>query len=140
LNEAQLLREVLGVAAKHKVLAYHSYGPPVSTKGFPDLVIVGEHGVIFAELKSDDGETSAEQDLWIWTLAAAGFPCQLWRPEDLDSGEIEQLIRSVALSCLYADENHHIAVPAVAAASTHRGKALPSHAWGPDPDAGYPIA
>jgi hypothetical protein len=96
LRESEFLREVLARAKKQKVQAFHSYGPPVSTKGFPDLVLAGEHGLAFTELKSEDGETSAEQDLWIWILACSGHPVHLLRPMDLDNGVVDELLRSIA--------------------------------------------
>jgi hypothetical protein len=58
-------------------------------RGFPDLVSAGRRGVLFAELKMPDGETSAEQDLWAWTLRKAGQAWVLWEPADLDNGVID---------------------------------------------------
>lgn len=55
--------------------------------GFPDLIIVGIGGVIFAELKGADGDTSAYQDRWLWYLARTQNVA-VWRPEDLGSGVI----------------------------------------------------
>jgi hypothetical protein len=57
-------------------------------KGMPDVVLAGRGGLIFAELKSEDGETTPEQDLWIWTLDRAGIRWELWRPIDLTTGII----------------------------------------------------
>jgi hypothetical protein len=68
--------------------------------GLPDLIIVGSQGVIFRELKSEKGETTAEQDYWGWLLGLAG-PLgrprlhDIWRSADWDSGligrEIDQI-------------------------------------------------
>lgn len=55
--------------------------------GFPDLVIATRGGIIVAEVKSQDGETSAEQDLWLWTL---GGMAVIWRPADWESGLIDR--------------------------------------------------
>lgn len=57
-------------------------------KGFPHLVIVGPGGLIIREVKSADGETTAEQDLWAWAIRSTGENgqsrneplWQLWRP------------------------------------------------------------
>lgn len=95
MNEAQLLREVLDLAKKYGVLAFHSYGPPVSTAGFPDLVLAGQHGVVFAELKSDSGQTSAEQDLWAWNLQQSGQKYVVFRPMHLETGAIDTMVRSI---------------------------------------------
>jgi hypothetical protein len=70
--------------------------------GFPDLVIAGDRGVIFAELKMPGQDTTAEQDLWGWRLinawqvyALAGCPPRPWRiwtPADLADGTIETVL------------------------------------------------
>lgn len=101
MSEAELLSEIvklcqqLGLLYHHCTSSTRCRGPA----GFPDLVIVGRLGVFVAELKSDDGETSAEQDLWLWTLNAAGEtarrPGQLWRPADLDSGYIRRALEAI---------------------------------------------
>lgn len=56
---------------------------PVSAdgKGFPDLVLVRDR-VIYAELKSDSGRLSSEQEAWLEDLAAAGAETYVWRPSD----------------------------------------------------------
>jgi hypothetical protein len=64
-------------------------------RGFPDLVIAGPAGVIFAELKVADRDTGPLQNLWLWTLDSAVGRSALvhavkWRPADLDSGVIRQ--------------------------------------------------
>jgi hypothetical protein len=48
------------------------------------------------------GETSAEQDLWAWTLAQAPLcPCsdcqvyRLWTPAQLEDGTIERELRDL---------------------------------------------
>lgn len=91
MSEAELVAEILKLIAKAGLLVHHCRdsrhceGP----KGFPDLVIVGPQGVIFREVKSEHGETSADQDRWGYRLAwIAGYvgPLTLfgvWRPEDL---------------------------------------------------------
>ena len=61
-------------------------------KGFPDLVIAGPGGLILAELKTQDGQTTAEQDLWLWTLDHAAM---IWRPADLEDNVIESALRRI---------------------------------------------
>lgn len=63
-----------------------------SAAGFPDLVLVHPRlGIIYAELKSDTGKTSPEQDAWIDAINTAakamglrGRPAIVWRPRDWD--------------------------------------------------------
>jgi hypothetical protein len=54
--------------------------------GWPDLVMWSERQkrLIFAELKSESGKTSPEQDDVIASLRAAGQEVYVWRPSDLD--------------------------------------------------------
>lgn len=84
MTEAQLqeavrkLCRLLGVLAFHAHDSRRSWGP-----GFPDLVLAGPGGILFRELKSATGDTSAQQDLWGWTLCKAGADWAVWRPADL---------------------------------------------------------
>lgn len=69
-------------------------------KGFPDLVLVRRGRLIFAELKSDKGRLSDEQNLWFDTLLPVirnnpTVHALVWRPKDWLSGEIEQTLRPV---------------------------------------------
>ena len=52
-------------------------------KGFPDLVMVHQQRgeLIFAELKSERGRTTSEQDAWHHALARCGR-VHVWRPSD----------------------------------------------------------
>jgi len=51
-------------------------------KGFPDLVLVHRFAreKIFAELKTDKGRTTPEQDDWLEILGGV-----VWRPRDIDA-------------------------------------------------------
>jgi hypothetical protein len=59
--------------------------------GFPDLVMVRDRIVIYAELKSDGGRLSDAQKDW---LAVLPNSC-VWRPVDWKSGEIERILRGL---------------------------------------------
>src|SRR3990167_8105053 len=48
-------------------------------KGFPDLVMVREGRLIFAECKSEKGKVSPEQDKWLTTLAATNAEVYTFR-------------------------------------------------------------
>lgn len=55
-------------------------------KGFPDLVLVHPiRGVLFRELKTDRGQVSKEQALWINYLGVARANVTVWRPRDWDT-------------------------------------------------------
>lgn len=57
-----------------------------SVKGWPDLFIwnptAGWH--LVAELKTEKGKTTPEQDEVLDELRCAGLPAFVWRPSDLD--------------------------------------------------------
>lgn len=69
--------------------------PVTGDVGFPDLVLAHERrGVVFAELKSARGRTSAGQDEWIRVLRSAGSRVFLWRPADVEG--VEAVLKGVA--------------------------------------------
>jgi hypothetical protein len=69
-------------------------------KGFLDTVMVRRSRLIFAELKSDDGELTPEQNLWVHDLVSlrdslledsGPVEVYVWRPADWD--EIVRILR-----------------------------------------------
>jgi hypothetical protein len=62
--------------------------------GFPDLVLVRDGRLIFAELKGDGGRIRSEQAEWLTALHKVGIPVEahVWTPEDWTSGRIEQIL------------------------------------------------
>lgn len=62
--------------------------------GLPDLIIVGIHGVIFAELKTGGGGIEPAQQTWRYTLLASGQLWQLWRPADWPDS-IETMLKAI---------------------------------------------
>jgi hypothetical protein len=67
---------------------YHTWRSIKSVKGFPDLVLVRDNRIIFAELKGADKKKqklSLEQALWIQALQKAVKEVYVWRPQDIDS-------------------------------------------------------
>lgn len=59
--------------------------------GFPDLVLVRGDRLVFAELKSETGQLTAEQEAWRDALRATHGECYLWRPSDWP--QIEEVLR-----------------------------------------------
>jgi len=104
-TEAELQQNVIDLCRWLKLRVAHfrpamtkagNWITPVAADGagFPDLVIVGRGGVIFAELKSAKGRLSHEQQEWIGDLHMASQRVVVWRPEHWMSGEIERELRS----------------------------------------------
>jgi hypothetical protein len=63
-------------------------------RGFPDLVVLGPRGWLTAEFKSPDGETTADQDRWIWTAWQSGLAIPVLRPADKE--QLAVLLKSIA--------------------------------------------
>lgn len=83
----EILCERLGLRYHHCRHAYSCSGQA----GFPDLVIAGVHGVIFAELKlSSYHKRNSQQSVWFHTLEASGQNYRLWTKQDLKDGIIER--------------------------------------------------
>ena len=51
-------------------------------KGFPDLILIKDGRVIFAELKTQNGKISDDQKDWHARAADNGVRVHVWRPED----------------------------------------------------------
>jgi hypothetical protein len=97
-TEKELQRRVEAQCSRRGLLWHHCRDPRLScrgSRGFPDLVIAGPGGVIFTELKADDGDTSAGQDAWIWTLTASGAIAVVMRPADLATGRITERLEEI---------------------------------------------
>lgn len=67
--------------------------PMSGEKGFPDLVLIRPPRLIFAELKSEKGRLSLDQELWLADLEEipTGIEVYLWRPNDID--EIQAILK-----------------------------------------------
>lgn len=94
MNERELVEEILAECERLKLRVSRTprsdrAGIRAGGRGWPDLVIASERGIIFRECKSDVGETSADQDMWIWLLDTNGLNIAIWQPSDWDSGKIQ---------------------------------------------------
>ena len=95
LAEKDFQSQVIALAKGEGWLTYHVYDSRRSEAGFPDLVLAHpERGVIFAELKTDSGNTTDAQDLWFFTLESGGAEVYVWRPAQLASGYIREILTS----------------------------------------------
>ena len=96
MTEDALLAEILDMCSRLGLVVFHSTDPRRDIgRGFPDLVIIGERDMCFAELKSGSGRLSPEQTVWRYKIIAAEVAHYVWRPGDLESGRIETILRTL---------------------------------------------
>ena len=68
----------------------------VDGAGWPDLTMVRDGRIVFAELKTEQGRVSPEQTTWISDLMrvqarSGGLSVVIWRPSDQD--EMEEVLK-----------------------------------------------
>lgn len=83
-TEAQWQQTVVELAKLCGWLVYHTYDSRRSEPGFPDLVLVREQRLVFAELKTDRGRIRPEQQEWLERLHETGAEVYVWRPRDFE--------------------------------------------------------
>lgn len=93
-TEKQFESQIKDLAKRFGWKYYHTWRSIHSPAGFPDCVFARER-VVYAELKSETGQPSAEQYEWLEALAEAGQEVYLWRPDDMEpnGGEILAVLR-----------------------------------------------
>ena len=95
INEAQFQQQIIDLARNlgwkiahfRPAMTSKGYRTPVQGdgKGFPDCVIVGRNRVIIAELKSEKGTVSKEQQDWLNRFSTCqGVETYVWKPSDID--------------------------------------------------------
>ena len=99
--EKAFLAQVIDLARHLRWRVYHSrpgmmrsgkWSTPMSgDAGWPDLAMCRGKRLIFAELKSANGEPSEDQMIWLALLDHAGAEVYLWRPADIES--IERILK-----------------------------------------------
>jgi hypothetical protein len=94
MTEADLQAKIRNLARQRGFnLVYHTYNSRRSDSGFPDLVMVNDGRLVFAELKSQKKEPTPDQRRWLYALANTGAEVFVWRPSDLLDGSIDTILR-----------------------------------------------
>ena len=88
-SEASLQRAVMDLCRWLGLLWWHDNDSRRNKAGLPDLIVVGQRGVLFRELKSAKGTLRPEQRDWLSRLQQAGADADIWRPADMASGRIK---------------------------------------------------
>ena len=96
MSEAALEEHVRQLCKDLAVYRYHVPDSRRSESGFPDDVLVGPHGVLFRELKTERGPVAPRQKVIHTLLVMAGADFAVWRPRDLLSGQIAAEIAAVS--------------------------------------------
>ncbi len=84
MTERELQDAIIEVAKLTGWMVYHTWRSDHSPAGFPDLVLVRDGRLIFAELKSAKGKLTVNQRQWLRALERAGQEVYVWYPADLD--------------------------------------------------------
>lgn len=82
-TEADFQRAVIDLCRWLGLHYFHDNDSRRNRAGFPDLVIVGNHGVLYRELKAAKGRVRPEQATWLSRLQLAGADADVWRPADM---------------------------------------------------------
>jgi hypothetical protein len=64
--------------------------------GLPDLLLIGDRGLMFAELKGDNGRSSRQQLRYAARLMQAGAKYQLWTPEQWRAGWVRRRLQAIS--------------------------------------------
>lgn len=79
------MAQVVDLARLRGWATYHPFLSIHSPRGWPDLVLCRPPRLVLAELKSEKGKVSPDQERWLEMLGACdGVEAFLWRPSDFD--------------------------------------------------------
>lgn len=96
MSEDELLSTVRLYGKQFDLLVFHPHDSRRSEAGFPDCTIVGRRGVMWRELKRENGRVTAAQQTWLNRLTSAGQDAGVWRPSQLVSGRVLREMRALA--------------------------------------------
>jgi VRR-NUC domain len=81
--EKDFMFQVIKLASLTDWLVYHTHNSKHSTPGFPDLAMVKDSHLLFAELKAPNGKLTPEQKKWLEALSKVErVSSHLWKPHD----------------------------------------------------------
>lgn len=89
--EKDFRQSIVDLARDEGWLVYFTWLSKHSPRGWPDLVLIRPPRLVFAELKTESGQPTAEQQECLEALVGCGEDVRLWRPADWD--EIEGLLK-----------------------------------------------
>jgi hypothetical protein len=100
MTEAELAQHVQRLAHSYGIRAVHMPDSRrvIGGAGMPDWILLGPNGLIWRELKSEEGQLSGSQILFHRELAAAGQNVGTWRPAAYTAGYIQTELRAIGAS------------------------------------------
>ena len=87
LDEKAFQAQVVALARTLGWMVYHPFDSRRSARGYPDLTLVKDGRLIYAELKTERGRLTDDQRGWLDALRETPAEVYLWRPSDWDSIE-----------------------------------------------------
>lgn len=94
MTEALLQDAILAYAEMMGWRWYHPFISVNSGAGYPDLTLVRNGRLVFAELKGPRGKLSPAQQEWLALLGTVpGVEAYLWTPQMWHDGIIERVLR-----------------------------------------------
>lgn len=85
ISEAAFQKQVVQLAEMCGWLVFHNPDSRMVRAGLPDLLLIGDGIVIFAELKTDGGRLRPDQVTTIRRLVRADQLVYVWRPRHFDA-------------------------------------------------------
>ena len=86
ITEKEFQRQIVELARMCGWNTFHPWLSIHSQRGWPDLALCRPPRLVLAELKSQSGKVTPDQQSWLEQLGAcSGIEVFLWRPADFDT-------------------------------------------------------
>jgi len=86
IKEKDFMQQIIDAARYKGWLVYHTYDSRRSATGFPDLVMLKDKRLIFAEIKREKGKVAEFQYQWLKALKGTNrCEVNVWKPSDWNS-------------------------------------------------------
>jgi hypothetical protein len=85
-TEKSFMMLVVNAAHLFNWIVYHTFDPRKSEAGYPDLCMIRDGRIIYAELKTEKGKLTPPQEYWIERISQVAGKCYpnirvfVWRP------------------------------------------------------------
>ena len=84
--EKKFKEQIKELAKLYGWLYYHTWKSYHSPQGYPDITLARPPRLILAELKSEEGQITESQWVWLYILQhCANVECYLWKPSDWET-------------------------------------------------------